>query len=205
MVMSGTGSGPTQSVDWQARVEADDAPWERPGVHPAIAHWRTQGVISDDHSVYIPGCGRGLEPRAFAELGLAVTATDAAPSAMDFQRQRLRGFSSAAVIETDSLTWRPEDPFDLLYKQTFLCAIHPRQRSAYEQMAYDILKKGGLLLALFMQKEEHGGPPYGCSLSAMRALFDEDRWIWPDLARLTPFPHPGLNGTPELAAALTRR
>lgn len=198
-------SEPPASVDWQARFEADDAPWERPDVHPALAHWRATGVLTPGLRIYIPGCGRGLEPEALARAGLRVSASDSAPSAAAFQREKLSRFSNAEMIESDSLAWRHDAPFDLLYEQTFLCAIHPHNRRAYEAMAFEVLKPGGRLLALFMQKDERGGPPYGCSIPAMRALFTEDRWNWPELESFARFPHPGLNGKPELAGALIRR
>jgi SAM-dependent methyltransferase len=193
------------SIDWQARFEADDAPWERPGVHPALAHWLEAGALAPGLSVYVPGCGRGLEPKALAQAGLAVTASDYAPSAAAFQRDKLAPFSTADIFEADSLDWRPGAPFDRLYEQTFLCAIHPHDRPAYEKMAFEVLKPGGQLLALFMQKDERGGPPYGCSIPAMKTLFTEDRWVWPEAESFAPFPHPGLNGKPELAGRLTRR
>jgi SAM-dependent methyltransferase len=200
-----TNSETRTSVDWQARFEADDAPWERPGVHPAVAHWLEAGALRPGLSVYVPGCGRGREPEALAQAGLKVTASDYAPSAAAFQRDKLAPFSSTEVVEANSLTWRPEAPFDRLYEQTFLCAIHPHDRAAYENMAFEVLKPGGQLLALFMQKDERGGPPYGCSIPAMKTLFPEDRWVWPDAASFIPFPHPSLNGKPELAGALIRR
>jgi len=192
-------------LDWEARFQANAAPWERAGVHPAVAHWRKTGRLAPGLSVYVPGCGRGLEPEALAQAGLHVTASDLAPSAAAFQRGKLAAFETAHVIEGDSLAWRPSDPFDLIYEQTFLCAIHPHDRAAYEAMAYQVLKPGGRLLALFMQKDERGGPPYGCLIPAMQAVFPQERWIWPQMDSLVPFPHPSLNGKPELAGVLTRR
>ncbi len=191
--------------DWEARFQDNATPWEREAVHPALAHWRELGVLVADASVYVPGCGRGLEPSALAQQGLIVTASDRAPSAAQFQRKILAETSSATVIEGDSLAWRPDTSFDLLHEQTFLCAIHPHRRKAYEAMAYEVLKPGGRLLALFMQKDERGGPPYGCSLPAMRKLFTDDRWQWPQSDGFVPFPHPNLNGKPELAGILIRR
>ena len=191
-------------IDWQARFQSDDTPWERSDLHPAARHWRETGVLTAGSNIYVPGCGRSREPHAFAQAGLFVTVSDLAPSAVAFQREALDGFSGAQVIEADSLAWRPDAPFDLLYEQTFLCAIHPRERTAYEAMAHAALKPGGRLLALFMQKDERGGPPYGCSIPAMRALFDATRWAWPGGDGFIPFPHPNLNGKPELAGVLTR-
>ena len=117
----------------------------------------------------------------------------------------LEGFANATALEANGLSWRPDAPFDRLYEQTFLCAIHPRDREAYAQMAFEVLKPGGQLLVLFMQKDERGGPPYGCSIPAMKTLFSEARWIWPEAESLTLFPHPRLNDKAELASVLTRR
>lgn len=192
-------------MDWEARFKADDVPWERGGVHPAVAHWMATGALAPGLSIYVPGCGRGPEPGHLAEAGLEVTASDLAPSATAYQRQALEGFDNATALEADGLSWRPDAPFDRLYEQTFLCAIHPRDREGYEQMAFEVLKPGGQFLALFMQKDERGGPPYGCSIPAMMKLFPEERWIWPGAESLTPFPHPRLNDKAELAGVLTRR
>jgi len=192
--------------DWETRFKADDAPWEREGLHPAVAHFRKAGVLTAGQSIYVPGCGRSPEPVALARQGLRVTASDIAPSAVRRQRDQITAAGlNAAVIEADGLDWRPPVPFDLLWEQTFLCAIHPRDRDRYEGMAHDVLKPGARLIALFMQKDEPGGPPYGCAIPAMRELFSEARWTWPDEESLTSFPHPSLNGKAECAAVLVRR
>ncbi|XBQ15571.1 MAG: methyltransferase domain-containing protein [Oceanicaulis sp.] len=192
--------------DWEARFRDDDTPWERAGPHPAIAHFRKAGVLTAGSSIYVPGCGRGAEPVALAKLGLRVTASDVAPSAVKFQRDQITAAGvNASVMEADGLDWRPAVPFDLLWEQTFLCAIHPHDRARYEATAFESLKPGGGLIALFMQKDERGGPPYGCSLPAMRELFSEDRWAWPEADRFTAFPHPALGGKAELGGVLKRR
>ena len=192
-------------VDWEARFQTDDAPWERRSVHPAARDWIGDGVLQPGQCVLTPGCGRSEEPGYFAQQGLKITATDIAPSAIHWQKDRFKALGvTANAIETDALAWRPETGFDALYEQTFLCAIHPKRRADYEAMAHASLKPGGLLLALFMQKSELGGPPYGCGLDAMRVLFDDARWIWPD-TEPRPYPHPGLNSKAELAVVLTRR
>jgi SAM-dependent methyltransferase len=193
------------SFDWEHRFQTGDAPWERGGVHPALAHFTRAGTLMPGLCVYVPGCGRGEEPAALAAAGLHVTASDIAPSAAAYQRDRLKAHDRARIIEADSLAWRPETPFDILYEQTFLCAIHPHDRARYALMAHEVLMPGGRLLALFMQKDEPGGPPYGCALEAMRALFPADHWIWPADDAFIPFPHPALGGKAELGGVLVRR
>ncbi len=193
-------------VDWETRFASDDAPWERPGLHPALLAWAEAGELEPGSRVIIPGCGRSPELGFLAARGLDVTGADLSPTALTVQRQRLdaAGFD-AALLEGDVLAHRPDVPYDRVYEQTFLCAIPPHLRSDYERALCDWLKPGGHLLALFMQKAEPGGPPYGCALPAMRELFAVERWIWPSDSEFTAWPHPSLNGKPELAGVLVRR
>lgn len=204
--MTGTPtSGDRTSLDWEARFRAGDAPWERVGVHPALADWADAGAFKQVSRMLVPGCGRGAEPEAFAWLGVAVTGVDIAPSAIDWQRTRFAQENLAGdFVTADALAFRPDMPFEAVWEQTFLCAIHPRLRADWEAMAHASLKPGGLLFALFMQKDEPGGPPYGCALDVMRALLPDTRWIWPETP-LTAYPHPHLNDKAELAARLIRR
>ena len=197
--------------EWEARFRDDDTPWERGDVHPAARMWLENGDLAKGMSVIIPGCGRCPEVTAFARAGLDVIAADLSETAIAWQQRQISDQKlSAVTIQGDILqpghgAWHPDQPVDRVYEQTFLCAIPPRLREAYEASLIKWLKPGGKLLALFMQKQERGGPPYGCSLEAMHALFPEDRWIWPPDEHFVPVPHPSLNGKPELAGILTRR
>ena len=192
-------------MDWEARFATDDTPWERPGVHPAFIAWRDAGEFNLGERVIIPGCGRSPELSVFAASGLAATGADLSATALVHQRHVLEAAGlEAELIEGDVLTQRFERPFDLVYEQTFLCAIPPRLREEYEAALRAWLRPGGRFYALFMQKEERGGPPYGCDLEAMRTLFPDEAWIWPgDEPRA--WPHPALNGKAELGAILRRR
>ncbi|MCH8521246.1 methyltransferase domain-containing protein [Glycocaulis sp.] len=205
MTTTDRAEGSAPPLDWDARFRADDAPWERQGLHPAFAHWQALGQLTPGARIYVPGCGRGEEPLALARAGLDVTAIDLSPTAIAWQRARFAEAGLPAHLGAgDAFAFLPETPLDLYWEQTFLCAIPPRLRETYETAAHAQLRPGGVLLALFMQKDELGGPPYGCALPAMRALFPEDRWGWPE-DEPTAFPHPGLSGKPELAVALVRR
>lgn len=194
------------AMDWEARFQADATPWERLSVHPALTDWLNTEVIKPGERIFFPGCGRSLEPLAAAQAGLNVTLLDMAPTAMAWQRNEFsKAQRDADFIEGDGLTWRAQTPFDHVYEQTFLCALHPHQRQDYERAVHAWLRPGGQLLALFMQKEERGGPPYGCDIAAMRELFPDPSWTFPVEAALRPYPHPGLNDKIELAGVVIRR
>jgi hypothetical protein len=192
-------------MDWDQRFKDNTTPWERPGLHPAFEDWMASGAFDDLDTVIVPGCGRAPELMGFARAGKTAIGADLSATALDWQRQQLAAEGlSAELIEGDILTWRPDASLDGVYEQTFLCAIPPKLREEYEEAVHAWLKPGGKLFALFMQKEERGGPPYGCSIPAMRELFPGSRWDWPK-GEYVPYPHPSLNGKPELAVILTRR
>ncbi|OLF73079.1 thiopurine S-methyltransferase [Maricaulis sp. W15] len=193
-------------IDWEIRFRDNDTPWERATVHPAFAAWEASGAFIADERVVVPGCGRSPEVLAFAKAGLTAAGIDLSPTAIDWQTDQFATAKQRArLIAGDVLAWTPPEPVDLVYDQTFLCAIHPRLRSDYETTLVRWLKPGGRMLALFMQKDERGGPPYGCPLDVMRDLFSDMRWRWPEPETISTWPHPQLNGKPELSAVLVKR
>jgi cyclopropane fatty-acyl-phospholipid synthase-like methyltransferase len=145
-----------------------------------------------------------------ARRGVEVTGIDYTPeeverSAARCQAQGLR----AELVQADVLSYRPAQPFDAVYEQTCLCALHPQHWRGYSAQLAHWLRPAGTLWALFMQvlrpaAAEQGliqGPPYHCDITAMRSLFTEPDWAWPapPYARV---PHP--NRAHELAVPLKR-
>ncbi|MDE2581346.1 MAG: methyltransferase domain-containing protein [Rhodospirillales bacterium] len=195
-------AGGTLAVDWEAKYRAGSAPWERPGAHPAFQEWRAAGTLAPCR-ILVPGAGRSAEPLALAEAGFAVTALDAAPSAVAVQQARFeRVGAHARAIVADLFAWTPDAPFDAIYDQTCLCALPPALWPDYAARLAAWLRPGGALFVLFMQTGQPGGPPFDCALPAMRRLFGPDRWTWPE-ALPPPVPHPSLRA--EQPALLRRR
>ena len=203
--------GPTADF-WNDRYRSGQTGWDRGHVSPQLAAWIDAGVIVPPQRIAIPGCGRGWEAIELARLGFAVTAIDYSSEAVAVLQQRVAAAGqlagSVAVVQADVLHWQPAAPFDAVYEQTCLCALHPDLWVPYGAALARWLKPGGQLLALFMQKVEDGasdgfvsGPPYHCDIHAMRALFPAALWEWPKPA-YPRVPHP--NGLYELAVPLIR-
>jgi SAM-dependent methyltransferase len=201
-------AGPTVDF-WQSRFEAGQTAWDRGEVHPLLRAW-LGAPAANASAVCVPGCGSGWEVAELARRGFEVTGIDYAPAAVERARALLARDHLAARIESaDVLHWQPEQPFDAIYEQTCLCALHPDHWLAYAEQVHSWLRPGGRLWALFMQVSRPGagegrieGPPYHCEINAMRALFPADRWDWPR----PPYPlvpHP--MGATELAVTLVRR
>ncbi len=187
---------------WEEKYRNRTIPWDRGAVSPALLGWLNDGMVPDGR-ILIPGCGLGHEALELARRGFQVTALDIAPSALEHLAAELRAAGvEAERVCADALTWQPARPFDAIYEQTCLCALDPGHWPAYERQLFDWLRPGGKLLALFMQTENAGGPPYHCGMPDMQSLFPPTRWQWPADA-------PGRVGHPngffEFAAILTRQ
>ncbi len=201
-------SGPTVDF-WQSRFEAGRTSWDRGQANPQLRAWLDAGTMRPGR-ICVPGCGSGWEVAELAGRGFEVTGLDYAPAAVERTRALLaRSHLEARVVQADVLGWSPESPFDAVYEQTCLCALHPDRWVAYAAQLHSWLLPGGTLWALFMQAPRPGsaegrveGPPYHCDVNAMRALFPAGQWEWPK----PPYPivpHP--MGTTELAVPLVRR
>ncbi|WP_343642879.1 methyltransferase domain-containing protein [Roseateles sp.] len=202
-------AGPDREF-WQQRFESGQTGWDRGGPHPQLAAWLEEGVLPKGARIAVPGCGRGHELAVLARAGLDVTGLDYTPAAVDIARAKLKEEQLPGRVEqADVLAWRPDQPLDLVYEQTCLCALHPDQWTTYAEQLQRWLKPGGRLLALFMQarreESEQGqviGPPYHCDINAMRALFPLSLWKWP----APPYAQrPHERGWFELAVVLERR
>ena len=194
-------------ADWERRYRAGDTAWERGSLHPAFLHWAEHGALgralSSPGRVLVPGAGRCPEVVEFARRGFSVTAVDIAPTPANAARDAAATNPNGLAIdwvEADLLGWDAPAPFDWVYEQTCLCALHPDYWEAYAARLTRWTRVGGRLLALFVQRESEGGPPYHCELAAMQRLFSRG-WAWPD-HRPRRYPHPA--GIAELAIALER-
>ena len=135
--------------------------------------------------------------------GCQVTAVDIAAQPVMRLIGRLNELQlHANVIQADLLHWQPAEPFDAIYEQTCLCALDPAHWADYKLRVADWLLPGGRLFALFLQTGREGGPPFDCPLPAMRTLFADARWQWPDTPPLD-VPHP--NGLAEKGFVIVRR
>ena len=201
-------TGPT-SAFWQARFDQQQTPWDRGVASPQLLAWLDKGLLAPCR-ILVPGCGSGWEVAELARRGFDVTGLDYAPAAVNRTRELLQSqHLPGEVLQVDVLRFEPDQPFDAVYEQTCLCALHPDHWTTYTRKLHQWLVPGATLWGLFMQMlrpatTQEGrieGPPYHCDINAMRALFAEPHWRWPK-PPYDQVPHPGLSH--ELAVPLTR-
>lgn len=164
--------GYTQA-DWQGHYDRGDLMWDIEQVSPPFARLWTEGRLAKGKAI-IPGCGRGHEVVYFAERGFDVTGLDFTLGAVTALRQTLLEKKLRAnVLNKDFFALEPshDSSYDIMFEQTFFSAISPSQRSPYVETSARILKKGGLLLGLFYETGENGGPPFNATCEDIRNHF----------------------------------
>lgn len=194
---------------WQQRFESGQIGWDRGMANPQLLAWLDSGALQPCRIV-VPGCGSGWEVVELARRGFQVVGLDYTDAALERARRHVAESGvRAELVQSDVLAYEPDAPFEAIYEQTCLCALHPDRWLAYAESLHRWLAPGAVLWALFMQAPrpaalETGrieGPPYHCDITAMRALFAAPRWDWPKppFAKIA---HPA--GVHELAVPLVR-
>ncbi len=162
--------------DWQNHYDTGDLKWDLEAVAPPFLRLWEEGRLVPGKAM-IPGCGRGHEVVFLAEKGFDVTGLDFAPGAVAHLTGALKDRNlSARVLHQDffSLNSSHHGVYDLMVEHTFFCAIHPSKRPDYVALARRILKKDGLLAALFYETGEAGGPPYNTTRDEVVRCFSPD-------------------------------
>ena len=63
------------------------------------------------------------------------------------------------------------DSFEIMLEHTFFCAFNPDKRQIYVETAGRILKPEGLLIGLFYETNEEGGPPFNTQKKDIEKYF----------------------------------
>ena len=137
-------AGPTTDF-WQERFEKKQTGWDRGAPSPQLLAWLESGALQPCR-IAVPGCGSGWEVAELARRGFEVVGIDYTPAAVKRTRALLstQGLR-AKVLQADVLTNQPDKPFDAIYEQTRLCALHPDHWVDYARQIRQWLKPQGSL------------------------------------------------------------
>ncbi len=114
--------------------------------------------------VLVPCSGRGHDALHFAERGWDVTAVDFSVEPLQWlHAEKGRLGVELQLLQADMFPLGETYPahFDMLLEYTCVCAIEPARRKEFLDFAAEVLRPGGLLLALLFPLDGRpGGPPF---------------------------------------------
>jgi hypothetical protein len=161
---------------WQERYETEKTPWDLGGPSPHFVDllkeqpdWLKPGRMA------VPGAGRGHDAALFAGAGFDVVGFDYSPAAVERSNAlygKLARFVQADIFTLPDSPWAGQ--FDFILEHTCFCAILPKQRPDYARMTQALLKPGGLLIGIFWEHVEWGGPPFSTTQADLTQVFGED-------------------------------
>ena len=189
-------------VDWERLYREGETPWEKGAPHPALIQWLEKNPLSG--RVLVPGCGLGYDVRALAVAGAEVLGLDIAPFAVAAARAFPRYGQESYVLGDLFDPGIVRHKFDWIFEHTCFCAIRPDRREEYASRVADLIEPGGCLLAIFFLNPDHDepGPPYGCNLNELEALFSPNFELVSERHDLPTYP--GREGR-EILRLLVRR
>ncbi|RKP26705.1 thiol methyltransferase 1, partial [Syncephalis pseudoplumigaleata] len=125
----------------------------------------------------VPGCGEGHDVVYLAAKGYQATGVDISPTAVEVCRKVVhaqKAGSSARFMLANFFADSLDEPYDLIFDYSFLCAIQPEQRSEWGRRMAELIRPGGLLVTLMFPLDPSlmTGPPFSLSVEIYHQLLD---------------------------------
>jgi len=158
---------------WAELYRNGDTGWDQGGPSPALVDFLKndfgpgRAAPLQSGRALVPGCGHGHDARALAKTGFEVIGLDVVKKAIE-EASRMadaEGLKNVRFERADflHLPARLRGPYDLIFENTFFCAIDPDHRDRYVEAAAGLLKPGGFLLGVFYIIQPETGPPFGAT------------------------------------------
>ena len=147
---------------WEENYRSGRTGWDLGMPTPVFQRLAESGEFPPGKMLVICA-GRGYDARLFARLGFKVTAVDFAEEAVQEMLALNEPETSMEVIQADlfDLPVFMKEEFDYILEYTCFCAIDPQRRAEYIKSVTNLLKLGGIYIALaFPIGGRTGGPPF---------------------------------------------
>lgn len=124
--------------------------------------------------ILIPGAGNAYEAEYLHQQGFKnVHVLDIAEQAIESFKKRVPNFPQEHLITANFFEHVGE--YDLIFEQTFFCALPPELRQNHSNKMNELLKESGVLVGvMFNFPLTEAGPPYGGSEAEYRVYFQQN-------------------------------
>ena len=114
---------------WSQKYQSNQLGWDIGEVSPPIKAYIDQ-LIDKDVSILIPGAGNAYEAAYLLEQGFKnVKVLDIAEEPLANLKERVPAFPKQQMLQEDFFIH--EGQYDLIFEQTFFCALDPSLRVDY--------------------------------------------------------------------------
>lgn len=164
------------SLDWNARYQAGETPWEKGEPHPELPFLLSEHrkLFVEARGILVPGCGVGHDAAKIREVAQGtLVALDLSGEAIERGKTRYPGVG--IEWEVGDL-FEYEGDFDLVFEHTCFCAIPIVRRRDYVATMERLIGSGGYLVGIFFPNPDHEGeegPPFGVAVEDLHRFFEE--------------------------------
>lgn len=157
---------------WEDKYVNNATGWDLGQVSPPLKAYIDQ-LENKDLNILIPGAGNSYEAEYLFQQGfLNTNVLDIAQSPLKNLKRRSPNFPDNQLIHDNFFDH--EATYDIIFEQTFFCALPPELRAEYVNKIHDLLKPEGKLVGLlFTFQLTENGPPFGGSQAEYIRLFKE--------------------------------
>ncbi|KAJ3105160.1 hypothetical protein HDU97_008442 [Phlyctochytrium planicorne] len=176
---------PSITTDWEKQWEESKTGWDLgasiPGFKNALDELlQNQLAGRKDLMALVPGCGRGYDVIEFAKRGVEAVGLDLADTgvkeAIKYRNSQNVSEALAKFQTADFFKWTPAAKFDIVYDQTFLCALDKHLRPSWSTKISQITAPGGYLICMMfpLRPDDEKGPPFSLSDQIYKDLLEKD-------------------------------
>ncbi len=131
-------------------------------------------INDKNQSILIPGCGNSYEAEYLLQKGFTnITLIDIASLLTATLEKKFSNYLNKELKIITGDFFKLDKQFDLIFEQTFFCALDPSLRTSYMKKMHELLKPGGRLIGVLFNRSFEGGPPFGGNLEEYQELFKE--------------------------------
>ena len=145
---------------WDKRYESNNTPWTLNTISPAMKEFLRLHKPSKESKILIPGAGLSPDANFLYNNGYKnVFVLDLSRTSIDQFIITYPDFPTNQIIHENF--FEHKNNYDLIFEQTFFCALPPTINPNYPAKVTELLKPSGLLFGLFFLGDiTLGGPPY---------------------------------------------
>jgi len=155
---------------WNLQYQQQLTGWDMGAVSPPLKAYIDQ-LTDKNIQILIPGCGYAHEAEYLLQLGFQnITLIDVSAEACKALQEKFKDQVAIKILNQDFFEHNGQ--YDLIFEQTFFCALDIKFRTLYPRKMQSLLKKNGKLIGLYFIIEfPKSGPPYGGSTEYYAHLF----------------------------------